>query len=112
MPETMRSTRRGDGRPVGVIAVLTALVVATAMLFAARTAMVSSQPPTPQEAAAGLELRISDGKVSGGFDNRPLFEILDALRSHESFEYEGDEDSLHHPVSGKFDRVPLTEAVK
>ena len=74
--------------------------------------MVSGQSPTPQKAAARLDLRISEGKVSGGYDNRPLFEILDALRSHESFEYQGDKNSLHHPVSGRFDRVPLTEVVK
>ncbi len=74
--------------------------------------MVLGEPPTPQEAAARLDLRISEDKVSGGFDKRPLFEILDALRSHANFEYEGDEDSLHHRVSGRFDRVPLTEAVK
>ena len=112
MPEKIRPIGRGSRKPVGAIAVLAALIVAMAMLLAARTAMVLGQPPAPDAAIAPPDLRMAEGMVSGGFDNRPLFEILDALRSHANFEYEGDESSLNHPVSGMFDRVPLREAVK
>ncbi len=112
MPEKIRPIGRGSRKPVGAIAVLAALIVAMAMLLAARTAMVLGQPPAPDAAIAPPDLRMAEGMVSGGFNNRPLFEILHALRSHANFEYEGDESSLNHPVSGMFDRVPLREAVK
>ncbi len=59
-----------------------------------------------------LDIRVAQGKLSGHFSDRPLGEVLEALRGQVDFAYQGDEDLLEHPVSGRFDGVPVLRAVK
>lgn len=75
-------------------------------------AFASERAAIMNEGSGPGDIRIAKGKLSGSFNNRPLFEVLDAIRSQAGFEYQGYKEALSHPVSGKFDGLPLIDAVK
>ncbi len=68
-------------------------------------------PPAGSDDRAPLELRVTGGAVTGAFEGRALSEVLDALAGEPGFEYEGAEQLLAHRVSGRFEAMPVIDAV-
>lgn len=63
-------------------------------------------------AAPPLDLKISDGKVSGTVDNRPVIDVLNLLSRKGLFKFRVNGDLAQHPVSGKFKEASLIDALK
>ena len=96
-----------EWKPIFLAAIAVALLVAAALGYAPGDAFVVERAVAANEGSDPAEIRIAKGRLSGKFNNRPLFEVLDAIRSQAGFEYQGDKKTLSHPVSGEFERLPL-----
>lgn len=103
---------RGEKKAISLIAVLTALFFVAATVCGVNEAWASEQSIPRHDGASPVKLWITEGKVTGSFKNRPLFESLDAIGGETGFEYRGDKDLLNRPVSGTFEEAPLIDAVK
>ena len=96
---------------MSLAAIVAALLVAAAFGYVSGDAYAMERGAVT-EGADPANIRIAEGKVSGKFNNRPLFEVLDAIRSKSGIQYQGGKRHLRHPVSGIFQEVPLVDAVK
>lgn len=102
---------------MSLAAIVMALFIAAAPGYVSGDANAMEKAPTievsdPADIRDPVDIRIAKGKLSGRFENRPLSEVLDAIRSKLGFQYQGDEFHLRHPVSGTFKEVPFVYAVK
>ena len=103
---------RGQRIPICLAAII---VVLFGPLWLGRMwddAFASEQAAIMNEGSGPADIRIAKGKLSGNFDNRPLFQVLEAIRSQIGFEYQVDKALLNHPVSGNFKAAPLIDAVR
>lgn len=73
---------------------------------------LAEEPSTPLKAEPALELKISEGKVSGTVDNRPVIEILNLLARKGSFKFRINEELGQYRVSGKFEQASLMDSLK
>ena len=93
-------------------AFIAALFFVAALAPAADHASASDQAVPTHDGSDPVDLGISEGKLSGQFNNRPLVEILDVIGGQAGFTYRGDEEVLNQPVSGNFEGRPLIDAVE
>ncbi len=93
-------------------AIIAALFLAAALAPAAVHASASDQAVPTHDRSDPVDLGISEGKLSGQFNNRPLVEILDVIGGQAGFTYQGDEEVLNQPVSGNFEGRPLIDAME
>lgn len=100
-----------ERKAMSLAAIVAALFVAVAPGYVSGDAYAVERAATT-EGADPADIRIAEGKFSGKFNNRPLFEVLDAIRSKSGIQYQGGKRHLRHPVSGTFKGVPLVDAVK
>lgn len=73
---------------------------------------LAQEPSTPLKAEPSLELKISDGKVSGTVDNRPVIEVLNLLSRKGLFKFRINEDLAQYRVSAKFEQASLVDSLK
>ena len=89
-----------------------ALVAMVAFLTVSAAEVRADQPGAAGgEESAPVGLRITDGRVSGNFRDRPLSEFLDVFSDELEFTYDGYPELLAHPVSNGFNDVPLMKAL-
>ena len=98
--------------PICLAAIIVVLFVPLWLVRMWDDAFASERAAIMNEGSGPADIRIAKGKLSGSFDNRPLFEVLDAIRSQAGFEYQGYKEALSHPVSGKFDGLPLIDSLR
>ena len=70
------------------------------------------EPATSAKNESPLELKVSQGKVSGTVDNRPVIEILNLLSGEGLFKFKINEELARHPVSGRFEETSLMDTLK
>ena len=93
-------------------AIAAALVFVAALAHTATDAYASEQAVPADDRPGTMDLRVAEGKLSGKFDNRPLFEVLEAIGSQAGFEYQGYKEVLSHPMTGNFEGLDLINAVE
>ena len=93
-------------------ATMVAVFFVAALADMAPPALAAERAVTMQERPTPADIRIAKGRLSGTFINRPLFQVLEAIRSQAGVEYRGDKDDLNRPVSGTFIEAPLIDAVE
>ena len=98
--------------PICLAAIIVVLFVPLWLVRMWDDAFASEQAAIMNEGSGPADIRIAKGKLSGEFSNRPLFEVLDAIRSQAGFEYQGYKEALSHPVSGKFEGLPLIDSLR
>ncbi len=102
-----------DGsKSLTLIAIVTALFFVMATNSGATTALASKKAAAPPDGPASLQFRITEGKLTGSFEDWPLVEVLEAIRGQEHFAYQVKKKLLNHPLSGEFDGVPLIQALE
>lgn len=94
-------------RPVAVLLLGLCLALPGGPAGAAQSseAMVS----TP---STGATLRLSDGRVFGEIEERPLAEVLDFFAEATGLDYKVPDDLRGHPVSARLDGLTLNEALE
>lgn len=103
---------RRERIPICLAAIIVVLFVPMWLGCMWDDAFASEQAAIMNEGSGPADIRIAKGKLSGSFNNRPLFEVLDAIRSKAGFEYQGYKEVLGYAVSGKFEGSPLIDAVE
>ncbi len=102
----------GGQKSFKVLAIIALMLLVLTIERGAATALASEEITAPSDGLAPLDLRVAESRLTGRFENRPLFEILDTIRSQTHFEYDGDERVLTHKLSGNFDGKPLLQAME
>jgi hypothetical protein len=95
-------TRRGDRFLARVLWAWTAVFLCSATIVGVQSAPDDTLPIT---------LQIIDNTITGAVVERPLADVIGIVAPAYGLEYEGYPDVLAHPVSGRFDHVPLDQAL-
>ena len=101
-----------EKKAISMTAIIAALVLGAASAGVAPGAFALQRAATINDGSGALTIRLAEGKISGKFDDLPLFEVLDEIGRQAGFEYQGDDELLDQPVSGNFEERPLIDALK
>jgi len=101
-----------EKKAISMTAIIAALVLGAASAGVVPGAFALQQAATSNDGSGASTIRIAEGKISGKFDDLPLFEVLDEISRQAGFEYQGDDELLDQPVSGNFEERPLIDALK
>ncbi len=97
---------------ISIAVIVAVLVLGVAPAVRAAVALAPKEAAAMSGEAASAALEITNGRLTGTFNKRPLFEILDRLGGQAGFEYRGSGEVLREPVSGQFEGVAVIDALR
>ncbi|MEA3412442.1 MAG: hypothetical protein U9R74_13020 [Pseudomonadota bacterium] len=90
---------------------VTAFVLAGTIAVAGE-ALAAGQTLLPTRESGSVQLRLAGNRISGQFVNRSLSDVLDEIGKQSNFQYRASEPLLRYPVSGSFDGISISDALK
>ena len=101
-----------EKKAISMTAIIAALVLGAVSAGVAPDAFALRQAATSNDGSGAPTIRVAVGKLSGKFNDRRLFEVLDEIGGRAGFEYQGDGELLDQLVSGKFEGTSWAAAVR